>query len=317
MKVNELRSIIKKYNEEDKEKIIIELYKKIPKYVKEDYNIDEYIIDINKKVEKEDILSIDTLSKEIEFFLQCAKDNLYAIPNKIIPKGERSKWRFKVKKFYKELNSFLPTTDDGKKATDLLKKIYKILSYGTNYLTFSSWNTFGAIQVRQSEFLKNIVERKLINGITRENVSYCIDLLNYEYDPQEYHRDVLDSFQSCLKTVDAKELAIELLKEQANIWKEKYKNKDDYENQEYNNYLVECIFNIYIDLCEQSEAIKYFHKQYIESCKEVKEFVLLELLEEHGHYNEWILEYEKYLGKIKYRESLQEKYKKIKSKLNN
>ena len=44
MKVSELREIIKKYNEEDKEKIIVELYKRIPKKTKEDYNIDNYII---------------------------------------------------------------------------------------------------------------------------------------------------------------------------------------------------------------------------------------------------------------------------------
>ena len=42
MLVKELREVLKKYNNDDKDKIITELYKRIPKRVKEDYNIDNY-----------------------------------------------------------------------------------------------------------------------------------------------------------------------------------------------------------------------------------------------------------------------------------
>lgn len=314
MKINELREIIKKYNEKDREKLIVELYKRIPKSIKEDYNIDEYIINLNTKMEKENIeITIEKLEKEVNYFIECAYDDLYARPNKIISKNDRSKWRFKVKTFYKQLNSFLPTNEDGKKATDLLKGLFKILSFGTHYLTFSNWNTFRAIQISQSEFLKNIVERKLSNGVTRENLEYCIDLLNVQYDPQEYHSSVLYSFESCLKTPDARYMAIELLKEQVIIWKEKYKKDDSYENQEYTNYFVECVVDIYFELCEVKDGITYFHKQYLEKYKEIKEYILLQKMEEFNLYKEWVLEYEKHLGKISYRDSLKEKYTKYKN----
>ena len=314
MKINELREIIKKYNEKDREKLIVELYKRIPKSIKEDYNIDEYIINLNTKMEKENIeITIERLEKEVNFFIECAYDDLYARPNKIISKNDRSKWRFKVKTFYKQLNSFLPTNEDGKKATDLLKGLFKILSFGTHYLTFSNWNTFRAIQISQSEFLKNIVERKLSNGVTRESLAYCIDLLNVQYDPQEYHSSVLYSFESCLKTPDARYMAIELLKEQVIIWKEKYKKDDSYENQEYTNYFVECVVDIYFELCEVKDGITYFHKQYLEKYKEIKEYILLQKMEEFNLYKEWVLEYEKHLGKISYRDSLKEKYTKYKN----
>ena len=313
MKVNEVREIIKKYNDTEKEKIIIELYKRIPKNIKEDYNIDEYIINLNKKIEKEkNDVTIERLEKEVKYFLDCANDDLYVRPNKIISKSERSKWRFKVKTFYKQLNSFLPTTEDGKRATDLLKDLFRILSYATNYLTFSSWNTFGAIQISQSEFLKNIVQRKLINGVTRENLVYCIDLLNVEYDPQEYYKSVLYSFESCLKTTDARYMAIELLKEQVVVWKEKYKKDDSYENKEHINYLVECVIDIYFELCEEKEGIRYFHKEYIERNREIKEYILLEKLEEFEFYKEWVFEYEKQLNTVEYRDSLKKKYSKYK-----
>lgn len=315
MKVSELREIIKKYNEEDKEKIIVELYKRIPKRTKEDYNIDNYIMNLNVKVEKSDKeFTIEILEKEVNYFVECANSDLYASPNKIISKSERSKWRFKVKNFYKKLNSFLPTTEDGKKATDLLKDLFIILSFGTHYLTFSSWNTFGAIQISQSEFLMNIVQRKLANGITDDNLSYCIELLNVKYDPQEYHKSILISFESCLKTADARYMAIELLKKQVLLWKEKYRQKDSCENETYVNYFVECIVDIYIELCEVKNGISYFHKQYINRDKEIKEYILLEKLEEYGLYKEWILEYEKHLERIDYRSELKEKYKEYKKR---
>ena len=161
MKIDELRKAIKNYTLDEKDKIIIELYKRIPKSIKEDYNIDKYIENINISVKKENKESFEQLKKEIEYFLDCAWDNLYSHPNKIIPKSERSKWRFKAKKYYKNLKEIKINSENGEIATDLLSDLYKTLSYGSNYLLFSSWNTFGAIQVSQSTFLNDIVERKL------------------------------------------------------------------------------------------------------------------------------------------------------------
>ena len=315
MKVNELREILKNYNETDKEKIIVELYKRIPKNIKEDYNIDEYIKNINKKIDnKDNKVSIEYLEKEVKYFIECANDDLYVRPNRVIPKNERSKWRFKVKTFYKELNSFIPTTEEGRKATDLLGELFEILSFGTNYLTFSSWNTFGAIQVSQSEFLENIVKRKLANGMTRENIKYCVELLNAKYDPQEYHRSILNSFESCFKTPDSRYLVIDLLKEQQTKWKEKYKKDKNYYNTEYTNYFVECIVDIYFDLHEVKEGVSYFHKEYIKSDKEIKEYILLRIMEELEMYKEWVVEYENNIGKINYRDTLKQKYKELKNR---
>lgn len=315
MKVDELRNVIKKYNESDKEKIIVELYKRIPKNVKEDYNIDGYINTLNKKIEKGNTeITMERLEKEVNYFLECANSNLYVCPNRIIPKSERSKWRFKVKAFYKQLNSFLPTTEDGKKATKLLKELFKVLSVGTNSLTFSSWNTFGAIQVPQPEFLQVIIKRKLATGITKENLKYCVELLNVPYDPDEFHKSMLYTFISCLKTSDVRYMAIDLLKEQVEIWKAEYQKKTKYKDRTYINYFVECAVAIYFELAEIKEGITYFNKQYIETQNEVKEYILLEMLEDFELYNEWVAEYEKHIGKINYRERLKLKYNEYKNR---
>ena len=47
----------------------------------------------------------------MRYFLDCAKAGYYSSPNKVIPKKERSNWRFKVKRYYKELTKTIPTID--------------------------------------------------------------------------------------------------------------------------------------------------------------------------------------------------------------
>ena len=321
MLVGELRDIIKKYSNDEKDKIIIELYKRIPKYVKEDYNIDNYILNIQKqnKIAKEaKQVSIEQLEKEIKYFIMCSESNLYVAPNRIIPKSERSKWRFKVKKFYKDLISFKPDSKEGIIATDLLKSLYKILSFGSVSLTFTTWETFRAIKISQDEFLETIMKRRLINGISNENLKYCVELLDMEYDTYGSTTSLLLSFISCLKTIDAKYMAIEILKEKVNEKNEKLKElnknkKSTYDCEDKLNSFVECITYIYFELSEVDNGIGYFHKKYEENNKEIKEYVLLNMLEQFELDDAWINEYEKH-NSIDYRESLKYKYKKMKKK---
>ncbi len=47
MLVADLKKEIEKYNKKELESIIVELYKRIPKHKKEDYDIDEFIKNIN------------------------------------------------------------------------------------------------------------------------------------------------------------------------------------------------------------------------------------------------------------------------------
>ena len=99
MLVSEIRSNLKKYDTKGLEDIIIELYKRVPKKVKENYNIDDLIINgkVKETVKKENV-SLEDLVKEIEYFLSCVDDGYYSTPNKVINKKERSSWRFKVKR---------------------------------------------------------------------------------------------------------------------------------------------------------------------------------------------------------------------------
>ena len=320
MKVVELREELKKYKEVDKDKIIIELYKRIPKKVKEEYDIDGFIKDVNAKKEtKEEAKDIETLVKEVDYFLECAREGLYASPNRIIPKNERSKWRFKAKKFYKELNSYKPHTKEGILATYYLIELFKVLSYGSCSLTFSNWETFKAIQVSQADYFDLIIKRKLTNNFSKDNLKDIIKLLRLEKDPYELSSAMFDTFIYNLNTIDIKNIAIELLDKEVSNCKEEIiklnkERKETFYEKELCNDFIECILKIYLSLYEVDTGIKYYHKNYIEKDTEVKEYILLEILKDNELYNDWIKEYESKLNEIDYRYSLKKDYIEIKNK---
>lgn len=316
MLVNELRKEIEKYDKNELKNIIIELYKRLPKNKKEDYNIDEFIKDIkkNKKSTKKEI-SFENLQKEIIYFLQLVDNDYYATPNKIISKKERSSWRFKVKRYYKELNNILPNSENGNSATILLIEIFKRLSIGSNRLLFINWETFRALGVSQSEYYDTILKRILYNGYTKDNLEKCIDLLDVLKDPYDLSYGMFWIFISNLKTINNKEISLELLTDKVSAMKVHLRGTKN-SHEEYvitdniNNY-VECILEIYLTMNEYECAIAYFHKNYIEDNKEVKEYILLEKLEELDLTKEWIKEYESN-NNIKFRDSINEKYTKFK-----
>ena len=100
---------------------------------------------------------------------------LYCSSNNVISKQERQKWLFKVKKYYKELKSTDPISDDGKISTELLIELFKKLSYGNYILKFSNWQTFKAIGVPQTEFDFTIITRILFNTHNYEKIYKCVN----------------------------------------------------------------------------------------------------------------------------------------------
>lgn len=316
MLVSELRKEIEKYDKNELKNIIVELYKRIPKNKKEDYNIDEFIKDIKKnKTSTKKEISFEDLQKEIIYFLQLVDNDYYAIPNKIVSKKERSSWRFKVKRYYKDLNNILPDSENGNSATILLIEIFKRLSIGSNRLLFINWETFRALGVSQGKYYDTILKRILYNEYTKDNLEKCIDLLDVLKDPYELSYNMFWVFISNLKTINNKEISLELLADKVTALKVNLKGaKNSHEKyditENINNY-VECILEIYLTMNEYECAIAYFQKNYIKDNKEVKEYILLQKLEKLDLTKEWIKEYESN-NNIKFRDSIIEKYTKLK-----
>lgn len=317
MLVSELKKEIKKYNQKDLENIIVELYKRIPKNKKEDYNIDDFIknVDNKQKINSKKEFNFEELEKEIKYFLSCVDNEYYVVPNKIVSKKERSSWRFKVKRYYKELSNIIPNSDNGAQATMLLIEIFKRLSIGSNRLLFINWETFRALGVSQSDYYDNILKRILYNGYTKENLQKCIDFLDIVKDPYELSYDMFYTYISNLKTIDNKEVSIQLINEKIEDLKLKLKDEKnsriEYDLQELLNEYVECVTDIYFELEEIEKGIKFFHKNYIERSKEIKEYVLLNKLDAADLIDAWLKEYEQNMNKINFRESLKKRYEEL------
>lgn len=317
MLISELKKEIKKYNQKDLESIIVELYKRIPKNKKEDYNIDDFIknVDNKQKINSKKEFNFQELEKEIKYFLSCVDNEYYVVPNKIVSKKERSSWRFKVKRYYKELSNIIPNSDNGAQATMLLIEIFKRLSIGSNRLLFINWETFRALGVSQSDYYDNILKRILYNGYTKENLQKCIDFLDIVKDPYELSYDMFYTYISNLKTIDNKEVSIQLINEKIEDLKLKLKDEKnsriEYDLQELLNEYVECVTDIYFELEEIEKGIKFFHKNYIERSKEIKEYVLLNKLDVADLIDAWLKEYEQNMNKINFRESLKKRYEEL------
>lgn len=320
MLVKDLRKTLEKYDKKEMTDIVVELYKRLPKKVKEDYDIDKFIEDINNKTKKEEKkVSFDDLCSEVRYFLDCAKAGFYSSPNKVVPKKERSNWRFKAKRYYKELIKTIPTTDIGVKSTKLLIELYELVSRGTNTLVFTNWDTFRALGVSQTEYFDMLLKRVLSTGESINNIKVCIDLLDNCKDPDVLDEFLINIFIDNLRTEESKLTAINLLDEKVVEVKEKirslgkkYNHYDMYYLEEDNNLYVETVTRLYFSSFEVDEGIKYYQKNYIHYNSEVKEYILLEILRELELYEDWIAEYERASKKIKLREELTKDYEKIK-----
>ena len=316
MLVSEIRKEIEKYNQKEISDLVIELYKRIPKKIKEEYHIDDLIVNINNKSKKEEKFDFNSLKQEIIAFLEDVDNGYYSHPNKIISKSERSKWRFKVKRYIKELNKISPDAIEGIASTQILIKLYELLSEGSNYLKFSNWETFRAVGISQADFYDLIVKRIFTKGYTTENLKIVVQLLKVPKDPYSLDEKLIETLITNLPTIDTKIKVIDLLKKEVDELADLIAVEKDYHKRfnlkELHNLLVEGVFRTSISMHEVQNGILYYRKHDIEIDKEITEFKILEYLENKNLIKDWIKEYESTKDKIDYRDSIKEKYKKLK-----
>lgn len=314
MLVSEIKEVIKEYPEEDLRLLIVELYKAMPKKLREDKDIDTLLKDARellhgKKAEKKRPVpaNMRILKPEIEDFLENAYAQNYMIPNRIIPKQERPKWRFKVKAYIKSLQAVPPEGEDGITAADLLGKLYKMLCYGCYYYIFNSDDTFRSVGIEQADLLDLVLKKSFANGLNEETIKKGIALvLEPGIDRVTLHSTLLCVFAENLKTVDARDIAIqEAMKQRAAIYqnintssKKKWNaDHEKYERDEKANLLTELVFRLNILQCEYEEGIRYFKDNIRETDNEIILYMLLDLLYEYSLTDYWIKEYEEAVKK--------------------
>ena len=178
MKVDELRTALGKYDSSVLREIVVELYKIIPKNRKEDRGLDEFLLNFTRekaKSDKNDIpVNFEKLKAEIEQFLVYADMQYYLAPNKYVRKEQRSKWRFEVKRFIKDLIKV--GGENSGEAGRLLADIYNMLSYACHYSIFSTESPFSSVGYEQADLLSLVLYKIFYSGYTPSAIRTAVFL---------------------------------------------------------------------------------------------------------------------------------------------
>ncbi|MGB1206508.1 MAG: hypothetical protein ACPG5B_12725 [Chitinophagales bacterium] len=304
MKVAELRKKLAPLKKEELIKLAVEFYKLVPKAKKEDYQLDEMVNNPSQPKPKKKCVSMALSLSEVENlvkkFEEDAKEQNYLYPNRSVPKKERSTWRFKVKKWYKELVNVKRKDADLPLQAVLLEILYELLSEGGYHNYFTSQMPFKSIGISQADFYKSV----LFVWQEAEGKQTAIEkgiplLLNHSLDEDTYFNDLSTEFISCLPIPDLKELAIAAIKAEIKtlnyipISKESVavngfgyyfdtRTVEEKNEEKRHVSLMTLAFQLYVALYEPEEAIAFYKKYYYEEKVELKLYVLIALLFDKG-----------------------------------
>ncbi len=326
MKIAELKKILNKTNDETLKKILVDVYKLVPTSKKQDADfVIEEILNSNTKNTEKLIKNIDYtgLSDEINLFLHNAYAQNYLAPNRNVPKKQRPKWRFHVKRFVKELEKVPTDSEFYNESVELLRKLYKMMCYACNYYLFSTDDPFKSVGISQFDFYSLLVNKTFATGITSEKINtllVCAATGGLSSTSLYISQETI--LLSCLKTSEYLQTLIDQAKQLVISTNKKYINCDRYSNTKFfleveiNNY-CDVILMASIDLKQFDETIEY----YFENVKEFDEEValyralhIINLYEENDALWVKCYEYGVKRRKIKPRDSLKETYKDLKNK---
>lgn len=323
MKVQELRQLLTTIDRELLEKAFVESYKQFSKHQKEE--VDQLICDIlagksAKESGKKEEISFEELEQQIKEFIKNAYEQNYFIPNQIIPKHQRPKWRFLVKGYIKELEKITAENEYYSRMVKLLTDLYHLICEACNYYLFSTDDPFRSIGWKQSDLFQILVKKTFEAGYPRESISsLLLTAATGGLSRESLHIEQELVLLSELKTSDVKYMAIEEAKKLIEERQKKLQGLGKYDNQQYTlkeavNQLCGMVLLISIKLAEPESAIQYYFKNCKESDKEIVLYRALDLIDWVEEDELWIAVYEYGLKKnIKPRDSLNREYQKRKN----
>lgn len=328
MKVAELREKLGKLKKEEVLKLAVEFYKLVPKAKKEDYDLDGLINNPTEKKSKTKrnttSLSLFEIEYQVTTFIADAKEQNYISPNRTVPKKERATWRFKVKKWYKELiNTKRPDADINAQA-ELLKKLYELLCESCRYQYFTAHDTFQSVGIDQSVFYHSVLELlQEVEGksaLINQGIGLIVD--NY-LNRYTLYSTLMIELISLLDIPDLKYQGIDkakLMIGKTNFIptskKKRYSfsSNNRFEKERRNNNLTELVFRLYASLFEYDNAITFYEKNHYQRDSEIKLYILISLLLRHRQKDLILQEMEKAIADgIKPRENLLKLVEKIKT----
>ncbi len=294
MKVAELREKISKLEKQEIIKLAVAFYKIIPKAKKEDYDIDNLINNpqkskINSK--KADEIKLSEIEIEINSFIDRARGMCYISANRVVPKKERAKWRFRVKNWHKELIKKERIDGNLILQAKLLRKLYELLCESFRYQYFTAYDTFESAGIDQSVFFSDIIDLYQAGTGKLNAVEIGIHLIvDNELNRYTLRSDLMEILIEKNNIPDLKykgiEYAKKLIKEkgyQPDRVMQSYYGSDvfeKYRDKEYHNNLTEMVVRFYLSFHDSKEGINFFHENYFEDSgpEDIKLYILIRIL---------------------------------------
>ncbi|MEK7251123.1 MAG: hypothetical protein AAB209_11955 [Bacteroidota bacterium] len=292
MKVSEIKNQIQDYSPEQLHKLIVELYKALPKTLREDHGIDELLKNPdseaagkNRKENKQRPLS--EIEKETLQFVEYARAQYYLAPNRYVSKNERPKWRFTARRLYKELSTTAKYPQTAPRAAELLEQLYRLLCEACGIDLFSAYDPFESVGIAQVEFFTRVLELHETVLSKQDFVTKALSLLvETELNRYTLYSDLMRQILAFLRTPDLKFLALDQadrrLRSVRQTKSPSSKEVSDYEQDRRANNLCEFVFRSYCALRELDRALEYLETHYYAKDPEVKLYILVRLLFEYG-----------------------------------
>lgn len=306
MKISELREKLKGREKEELQALFIDLYKLIPKSIKDGKNIDALIDnptqfkETTKKVVV--LVDIDTLEREIECFTKHAYAQNYIAPNRIIPKKERSNWRTLAKRLIDQTMTLAEHEEHQGVCAILLEKLYRLFCHASSHYIFVSEEPFTTLKIPQSTFLQRVILlKKRVDAPQQWIQDSLVLILEQDTDPETSISNLLDILLEELTTTSLKEQAIlicyQLIDNYKAVFAEPPKKGSRYDISGYAeqntiNTLVEMHFILQSSLTAYDKATAHFWQHYIYYSNEIKLYILLGLIKRYQHPEQWLQAYE-------------------------
>ena len=301
MKVAELRSTIRGHSKEQLELLVVELYKAMPKALKEERDIDALVRcpdaqEVRRvKSAKKEALDFDSVADEARTFIDYALRQYYFAPNMYVPKKERPKWRFVAKRLYRSLVQCAADPENLEEAADLVEELYLLLCKAYGVYLFSTEDPFPSVGISQVEFLRQTLA--LRNGhmdkdrFVRKAVALAADGSSSRWT---YSSEIFFVALEFLTIPDLKLRAIDaargLIAERLASVSKKRDDDERRRVQRNVNNLTQVAFHCYARLGEFEEGIEFFNAHYIERNEEIKLYVVVRTLADFYNQPELILD---------------------------
>jgi len=327
LKIAEVRQLLDAFSNDQLKAIIVEIYKIIPKHIKEEQAVDDLLKKpptpgTKREKPKPEPPDFELLCDDVKQFMEDAYAQYYYTPNSVVPKKDRPKWRFLVKRFYRDLINASTIDQQLPQAAELLKELYILLCYSCAYILFSAYDPFQSVGIPQVELFRQVLKLNIRIQTKPDFIHHSLTLiLDQPLNRYTLRKGLMVEFLDFLKIPDLKEATVakcgQFIRETKTAppkAKEKAASSYGFSNEHYKKEerlqnLALMGFLCYVSLGEYDHAIAFFRENHTRDSEEVTLFILLGELFELQLPDYWLREFEADVRRgIVPREKLQQVY---------